>query len=333
MANYIPIKNLVIANTKIVKTIFGVNISAEKFKKCKDAGKPYNFICNGKTILINGDKKGELVEHDIKYPCKLRVFEDPLLNLTTAERDYLNTPPNLFDRLIFTALSSLYREGIKEISVTALYRLINGKSNHNCKPSPKHAAEILASVKKLACLQVHLDLSDAFTNYRTKYGKFKYNDGKPLVINFTPIIHCSIFRGAFQTKDEVVTIIKLNAESPLFKAARLLNQLVTVPCETLDVGNIRHTLNVYSVKFYTLIRVTERLGTAITFEDIFDNCAISDANSVVLIKARDIIFAVLENLQTSDILKSFEIIRQGRTFVKIQLVYSTKSTHRKKTLD
>ena len=38
MANYIPIKNLVIANTKIVKTIFGVNISAEKFKKCKDAG-------------------------------------------------------------------------------------------------------------------------------------------------------------------------------------------------------------------------------------------------------------------------------------------------------
>lgn len=345
MCRYTPIKNICIANHKIIKMAFALNVSDkddtkeraeytaninQEYAEKVTQNKKINFKAYGKIVSkprVDKPKKTYLFQ--VKYPCTLHVIENPLLNLNDAERENLKTPPNLFDRLIFTALTSAYHEGIKAISVAALYRIITGKTNHNCRPSKKHAAEILASVKKLACLRVRIDATDAFTSYTYKDGTPKYNDGKPLVIDFTPIIPCTIFDGTFQSKT-TTEIIKLTAESPLFKVARLMNQLLTVPREVLDAGNTRCTGNVYNVKFYTLIRTLENkkascLKDVITFDNIFKECGVDNANSTVKATARDTISAILLNLQNADVLKSFKIIRDGVEFEKIELTYTTKS--------
>jgi len=346
MCRYTPIKNIYIANHKIIKMAFALNVSDKKEKKERTEytanlnqkyaervtqNKKIAFTVNGYDVFRPkpGGKKGEIVKHRVTYPCKLRVVEDPLLNLSDAERENLKTPPNLFDRLIFTALTSAYHEGIKEISVAALYRIITGKNNFNCKPSENHVTEILASVKKLACLQVSIDATDAFTSYTHKDGTPKYNDGKPLVIDFTPIIPCTIFSGIFQS-DKNTEVIRLTAESPLFKVARLMNQLLTVPRTVLDVGKTRHTANIYKVKFCTLFRVVEipkarNLTDVITFDDLFTKCGIDNASPKIKATARDIIAVILRNLQSADVLKAFKIIRDGAEYAKIELTYLSKS--------
>ena len=335
MGKYTPLKNLCIANHKIVKSVFSVfntdeyadNYTCRAFSV---KGCPFFVSGNEVRILKEDSKKNEMIKYKVKYPCKLHVQEDTLIYLTDAEREYIKTPPNLFDRLIFTALTSLYYEGGKEISISALYRIITGKANHECRPSKKSAAEILASVKKLACLRISIDTTDAFTHYTNRDGTPKYNDGKPIVINYEPIISCRIFDGSFQSK-ELTQIIQLTAESPLFKIARLMHQLLTAPYEVLDIGNMRDSVVFYGVKLYTLIRVLENkhLQEAISFEDIYSKCKIEGEGNSVTSKVRNVILAILLNLQNGGILSSFEVIREGSTYTKINLKYFAPSKRRK----
>lgn len=330
MSNFIPIKNIFIPNNKITKVIFGFN---QNQYNANIGAKRFSILGKIVDLPSEDDKKRETKKHQIKYFCRLRIIEDPLIQLTDAEREYLSTPLNLFDRLIFTALVSARVEGISEISISALYRIITGKASNNCKPSKNHAAEILKSVKKLACLQVELDMSDAFQNYRERNGAPKYNFGKPLIINFTPIIPCRIFDGIFQGNS--ATVIQLTANSPLYKVAHLTKQILTVPREVLNIGNMRNTSAVaYGVKLYSLIRVLEIRGSgylkeSITFADILEKCGIKTASGNVQTTVRDIISAILLNLQALVILKSFEIVRENNTFVKVNLVYLPPTKIRK----
>ena len=287
--NYFPLHGCV--NHEHPKYIFGVNDIASAFSQtdskqsweslAEDAAKNailfwgWNFNDSDviEAIYTYDGKKGETKRHQIKYPCRLRIVETDLIQLTDADREYLSAPLNLFDRLVFTALVSARVEGVTEISISALYRIITGKASNNCKPTKNHAAEILKSVKKLACLQVELDMSDAFQNYRERNGSPKYNAGKPLFIDFTPIIPCKILDGVFQGNS--ATVIQLTATSPLYKTAYLTKQILTVPREALNIGIMRNTSAVaYGVKLYTLIRVLEIRGSgylkeSVTFADIF----------------------------------------------------------------
>lgn len=326
MSKFVPAKNFVIANNKITKIMF--DFSEQEYNVILSKSK-HIFNIKGKIVDVSkkDGKKTITQKQQIIYPCRWCIVEDKLLKLTDAERQYLDVPPNLFDRLIFSALVSAYCAGIKEISVSALYRIITGKNGTNFKPSKDQAAEILKSVKKLACLQIRMDMSAAFQFYVDKNGKPKYNDGKPLVIDFTPIIPCRIVDGIFQGNS--VQMIQFTAESPLYRVARILNQVLIVPTSALCIGNTRNTTTVASVKFYTLIRALEIQGgdylkDTITFNDVFTKCGIKSAFSKVKADERDIIFAVMLNLQELGILKTFEVVREAGEYVKINLKYPPK---------
>ena len=186
---------------------------------------------------------------------------------------------------------------------------------------------------RIRTLQIELDMSDAFKNYRERNGSPKYNAGKPLFISFTPIIPCKILDGVFQGNS--ATVIQLTATSPLYKTAYLTKQILTVPREALNIGIMRNTSAVaYGVKLYTLIRVLEIRGSgylkeSVTFADILDKCGIKTASGNVQTTVRDIVSAILLNLQTLGIIQSFEIVRESNTFVNVNLVYPPPTKIRK----
>ena len=336
MTKFKPAQNIVAANDKITKNVFALSQDEYFNSILENAATPIK----GKDAKIpkEGGKRGEKISRQIlSYFWLNFVKAESLqpLQLSAAEIEYLIKPLNIFDRLVLTACESERAAGNKEISVAVVYRAITGKIGANSQPTKDIAEQILMSIKKLACVQVRIDISDACRAYKNKDGSFVYNEGKPYKSPFEPILPCRIDAGSFYNHNPA-QIISLTGESPLYKLENIKKQLLTFPRSVLSVlsgiyDGKRHykhfSAEIASVAFYTAVRAFEIEGTAhltdvITYSDVFKKCGITSKD--IQATARDAMAGILENIKTCGRLKNFEVIRDGAEYKKINLTYPPK---------
>lgn len=316
---FTPTKKIVVPNDKFTKCLF--TFSQDKWSRRVNNEKPFGENNEGGYGFIEGSYK----EKDVRSRYNL-LIDNASMELSFDEYENLFLPLNMFDRAVMTAIISEWIAGNVEVTIPAIYRLITGKpSGRGLIPTKLQADEILASVKKLACVHLTTDITDACK-------KFNYNDGKPLYFDYTPLIDCTISDGALFGK--AAQIISINTEPILYTIAKVKKQVLTFSRDWLntDVHIRPKTYAVIVAKFYTAVRVLEingsrKLTDAISFDTIFDKCGLSDASYKVLMSVREVIIGVLNNLQSEGVLKSFEIVREGtgKKFTKIQLTYMRHS--------
>lgn len=324
---FTPTKKIVAPNDKFAKCLF--TFSQAEWSRRINEQIPFDDGSNkGGYGFIEGDKK---IKKDVRSKYNL-LIDNASMELSFDEYENLFLPLNMFDRAVMTAIISEWTAGNVEITVPSIWRLITGKpSGSGLMPSKRHAAEILASVKKLACVHLKADITDACK-------KFNYNDGKPLYFDYTPLIDCTIsdfvsYRKCKQVITQVITqVISINTEPILYTIATAKKQLVTFSRDWLNTGKSHNSDAVIAAKIYTAVRVLEingsrKLTDTISFDTIFDKCGLSDASNKVLMSVRKVIIGVLNNLQSEGVLKSFEIVREGtgKKFTKIQLTYMRHS--------
>lgn len=343
MTKFKPAQNIVAANDKITKNVFALSQDEYFNSILENAATPIK----GKDAKIpkEGGKRGEKISRQILSYFWLKFVKAEslqTLQLSAAEIEYLIKPLNIFDRLVLTACESERAAGNKEISVAAVYRAITGKIGANSQPTKDIAEQILMSIKKLACVQVRIDISDACRAYQNKDGSFVYNEGKPYKSPFEPILPCRIDEGFFccdpkkpenRCKCKPTHIITLTGESPLYNVAKIKRQLLTFPRSVLEIDGKRFSAPIANVAFYTAVRAFEIEGAAylkpvITFPDVFNTCGI--ASKDIQATSRDAMEGILENIKTCGRLKNFEVIRNGAEYSKINLSYPLKKKILKK---
>lgn len=268
----------------------------------------YKFLLNGGTMDVTESKTAP-----VDSPLKLKLSTSP--NPTEEMFKALDE----FDRAVLSACISEWLAGNKVTTPAVIFRAVCGKSTAYLQsPTEKQVNEILKSVNKMAVALISSDMSKVCE-------KFGYNGGKPLKIDFTPILPCRLEDGIFNHNP--TRLIKLTAESPILRIAKAKGQLVTFDKALLNGGKIHNTRLAIAAKFYCLLRVLEsiahcsNLKPLITFADIYEKCRISDSSGFTKMKCRDSVLATFDRLVAAEILKSYEKILCGNENIAVKFVF------------
>ena len=311
-----PAKNIVVPNDKFAKKLF--EHTPEMWQRTI-SGKVTSRIIEGKVReTVREGRRFVKITREVISSYGLRIAQNPLVPLTDAEREYLHTPLNLFDRAVMTAVISEWLAGNTEVTIPVVFRVLAGKIGTQFNPAAATAAEILASVKKLALIEVRADLTDACKS-------FGYNEGKPLKLDFTSILPCRIFKGVFCSKP-AAQIIQITAAPPLYKIAKAKSQLLTLPRDIFDVKGMHNSGAVIRTKFYTAVRIAEnagshKLNTNISLETILKKCELADASRDVQSTARKCIFGICDNFNNAGKL-TYEKRREGREYAAVDINFT-----------
>ena len=309
-----PAKNIIIPNDKFCKILF--SLTANEFQRLMKLTGSAAGIIEGKiTESVREGRRFVKTTRQVRSAYNLRIVEHPLIPLTDAERNYLHTPLNLLDRAVMTAIISEYLAGNDKITVPAIFRVLAGKSGHQFTPAESTAAEILASVKKLALIELRADLTDACKSYQ-------YNDGKPLKLDFTPLLPCRIFKGEF-CSNSAQQIIQLTAAPPLYKIAKVKSQLLTIPRDFFDIKGMHNSNAAIRTKFYTVVRIAENAGSHklndnISIDTILQKCGLTDASNKIKTTVRKCIVGICANFQLAGRL-TYELRRKNTAYVVVDI--------------
>ena len=294
--NFKPARRLILPNDKLTKTLF--KISEKTFSAMIDTEQ--HFFIN------EGEKKIKSKTFDVKSYFWVK---------STSSTE----PPSMFDRAVMSACISELLAGNTSTTPAIIYRTLSGKHQHFQSPTKRQYAQILASVIKLKSLLIKIDMKEVCK-------QFNYNSGKPLVIDYTPILPCHISKGDVGG-GESESVIFFEDTPPLLKIAQVKNnQLITFDNKLLDIGEKHTGANMAAVKFYVSQRVFETIqqkwhNAAITFDDLFKKCRMSDASRDKKMKCRNAILSLMANFVDADIIKSFEYTKVDGKFYSVKFTY------------
>ena len=291
-----PSKVIFIPNDRFAKKLF--NLSDEDFL---DA-------CQEPTNLI-----------EIKNHKKFGKISSPFLIIVDEQLSFtLSEPLDQFDFDVLIICISEYHVGNYFITPAIIYRGLTGKVGTDAMPSKDQLNAIMHSLEKLMFLKIEIFMNEICE-------KADYNAGKKFHI-VAPILP------AEYTTETIIngkssTVIHLLEESPIWRIAHLKNhQVLSFNSELLDIPRQQNTRLNIMVKFYVLRRILEiilhNMTSTITFQDVFKNCRIENADNKTKLRAREFMLAFFEHLKTKKIIKSFELTKKGNTFYSIKFTYS-----------
>ena len=289
--NNFKIENIISCNDKLTKILF--SLSADEY---------FDILQNGVSVTVT-----ETVSRGKKIQTYFRLNGG---GIATLKR-----PFDEYDRAIFDICNSARKSGLIGITRDSIFRaLIGGKSNQY--PRPNQATSIIESVKRLMT-NIEID----FSQTRDKISK--YSEVPAQIIS--PILPCRILHNVL-VNGRLTSIIKFTDVSPLMTIARVKKQLISFPVELRDIPNQNNTILVLMLKSYLIRRVLEiklhkQLTPAITFEDLFNHCLLSNATRWQKQDARKIIIGVLENLKSNNIIHNFALTKKGDSFYSITITF------------
>lgn len=302
------LKKITSPNDKLVKTIF--NLPADDYVGIIKSGrraKVTEKIIRGKKVQtyfwlkIIGVPEGE------KIPTRFEIEGIGTVNLSR--------PLNEFDRTIFEICISAQAEELEFLTVDSLFREMAGGKSTNTRPTLEEKIAILESIGKMMITAITIDFSE------TREKMKKYSSAPPRLVG--TILPCQYLDGV-KVNGKTTAIIKFLDESPLLTIARAKNkQIISYPVALRDIPNQNNTPTVTELKSYVIRRVNEiiqhskDLRPTITFEDVFKHCGLNEASKWQKQDARKIIFAVMENLKSQGVIRSFEKLKGGRSYYAV----------------
>lgn len=285
---------------------------------------------NDLTILL--DKVFKNVFNPTKDKKIRHVIEDKKSGIKTVVTfEALKDNLNQFDKLVFCTAISEQLAGNKFFSIRRLWHRMGGGYNLPADMKKK----IATSIEKLACTRVEINMTDVNE-------KFHYTKKKDVVFrnyllpckSVEVIVNGQTLEGAYQILDD----------SPLFEVAELKKQFAAQPIELLDVTKLHNSELVLKLKFFLLERTTAIIGShkkrkahivgkkkgggyiykrakqlhkIITFEDIFEQCELSDADNGKKRDARNTIEKILEHFKAQNFISEWHFEKKNGAFYSI----------------
>ena len=242
---------------------------------------------------------------------------------------------NQLDKFVFCAAISEQRAGNNIFSIRRLWQKMGG--SHTLTAEMKKS--IAASIEKLACTRVEINMTDI--NDKIHYTKKKDVIFRNYLLPCKAVeigINGQLVEGAYQILDD----------SPLFEVAELKGQFTEQSLELLDVLKLHNSELVLKLKFFLLERTTAIIGShkkhkahivgkkkgggyiykratklqkIITFEDIFDQCELSDATKRQKQQARETITKILEHFKDKNFISEWHFEKKNGAFYSIHFEY------------
>ena len=287
----ISLDKIVSCNDKLTKTVF--SLSPEEY---------FDVLKNGRSVAVTEIiSRGKKIQtHFILNGGGIATFKRPL---------------NEYDRAIFDVCNSAQVANFIGITRDSLFRALVGGKNNNSRPTPSQAVAIFESLKRLMTV-IEIDFS------LTRDKMPKYKDVPDKIIS--PILPCRILHNVLFNGNRT-TLIRFTDESPLMKIARVKKQIITSPVSLRDIINQNNTPLVIMIKSYVIRRVLEiiahNMTPTITFDDLFKHCELSNPSRWQKQDARKIVLSVMNNLQSKDVIKSFELTKKGDSYYSISITF------------
>lgn len=237
--------------------------------------------------------------------------------LQNAE-DYTGMKPlEPFHREVLYLLIAAYEQGFRYASFSMTLDGLTGGTEKRHVYSEQFAA-IEEAIKKLAGTIVTADLTpllEAVPAYRKRYkGSFKLSG---------QILPCRFVEAELNGQKTIA--VELFAESPLMTVAKAKQQLLTYDAAPLAIPGQRNTERVMTIKGWLLRRIESakagRLNRSILFKTLYEECGLADASKWQKQDARKIIVETLNAFKTSQVIKDYEIVRDGNRYRSITLSY------------
>lgn len=285
---------------------------------------------NELTILL--DKVFKNVFNPTKDKKIRHVFEDKQKKIKTVVTfEALKDNLNQLDKFVFCAAISEQRAGNNIFSIRRLWRKMGG--SHTLTAEMRKA--IADSIERLACTRVEINMTDI--NNKNHYTDKKEVIFKNYLLPCKAIevgINGQIVEGAYQILDN----------SPLFEVAELKGQFAEQSFELLDVLKLHNSELVLKLKFFLLERITAIIGShkkrnphivgkkkgggfiykgatklqkIITFEDIFEQCELTDATKRQKQQARETITKILNHFVSKNLISEWHFEKKNGAFYSI----------------
>ena len=238
---------------------------------------------------------------------------------------------NQFDKFIFCAAMSEFRAGNDVFSIRRLWQKMGG--SHTLTAEMKN--KIAESIEKLRCTLVEINMTDA-------NDEFHYCDKKEVIFK-NYLLPCKSVEVKIngQTVDGAFHILD---KSPLMEATELKKQFTEQPIELLDVPKLHNSELVLKLKFFLLERITAIIGShkkhkshrvgrtkdgkpiykraielrkIITFEDIFEQCDLSDAPVNRKAEYRAVIAKILDHFKAKNYISEWHFEKKNGSFYSL----------------
>lgn len=286
-------------NFKLEK-IISCNDKLSKILFCLSADEYFDVLQNGISVTVT-----ETVSRGKKIQTHFKLNGG---GIATLKR-----PFDEYDRAIFDICNSARESGFIGITRDSIFRALTCSEHRS--PRPNQVATIIESIKRLMT-NIEID----FSQTRDKIPK--YSDVPAQIIS--PILPCRILHNVL-VNGKLTSIIKFTDESPLMTIARAKKQLITFPVELRNIANQNNTPLVITIKSYLIRRVLEiilhKMTPAITFEDLFNHCLLSNATKKQKQDAREISLNVLAKLKSEGFIKEFELTKKANVYYSISITF------------
>lgn len=288
--------------------------------------KPANEL----TVLL--DKVFKNIFNPTKDKKIRHVIEDKKRGIKTAVVfETFKGNLNQLDKLVFCAAISEQRAGNNIFSIRRLWQRMGGSHTLTAEMKKK----IAASIEKLACTRVEINMTDVNAAFHyTKKEKVIFRNYLLPCKAVEVGVNGQLVEGAYQILDD----------SPLFEVAELKKQFTEQPIELLDVLKLHNSELVLKLKFFLLERTTAIIGShkkhnahivgkkkgggfiykratklqkIITFEDIFEQCELSDATKWQKQDARKTIEKILEHFKAKNFISEWHFEKKNGAFYSI----------------
>lgn len=238
---------------------------------------------------------------------------------------------NQFDKLVFCAAVSDQLAGNKNFTIRRLWRLMGG--GHTLTAAMREA--ISESIEKLACTRVTIDAS-------AENEKYKYSD-KEKVIFKNYLLPCKSIE--YELNGEIIDgFYEFTDKSPVFLVAELEKQFTKQPLSLLNVPKLRNSALVMKLKFCLLERITAIVGSQqkhkahvvgkdssgklifkrakklhkiITFDSIFEQCELKDAEEWKKQDARNVMKKILDHFKEKNLITEWTFEKKDGEYYSI----------------
>lgn len=234
-----------------------------------------------------------------------------------------------YDRRIYNALSTLYLEGRRIVTLTEIFGVMTGYARTN--PSSGQIEAVERSLNKLRSIKVFIDLT-------AEVNAHMIEDKQPLIDagilkDHTDRIQSAVIEDNMlncrmgtitSEKGKVTKSIQIISEPALLTYNRAKKTLITIPMEYIGLINANATEKVIAFQDYLLMRIMGYKGgklkrNRILYETMYRDSGMEKPPlSKDFIRDREVIKKLLEEWVEKGLVTSYKEIKEGRSFVGVE---------------
>ena len=267
---------------------------------------------------------GKTVNLDVGKNCKRKTISTFVLDYSGDTAINRNQPVNEYDMAIIQAAADLWDYGDESHTFTAatLYRaMVNATESET--PSPNQITELIGDARRLSCTRITIDCSEELKKHGCTL------DGDTITGGRITAALLEFREFEIKAGGHTVTAFEMSRKPFIPSYAAAVKQIETVPAELLDIrdnlgAKVSNSKRRIAIKNYLMkhIIIMKRKGkgnnilydkmlTSIDYTKVFSK---DDRK-----KIREYIYIVLDYWKSKKFIKSYDDIKQGRSFTGINV--------------